>query len=273
MNVTETICYKEADGEQLLADLYLPATTNPRPLFLYLHGGGWFAGDRTEVQWFSRWVEAMLAAGIAVASIEYRFCNVERSVHAPVADCADALRFFDREAARWQLDMTRVAVGGISAGAHLAMMTAFLGEKLKEETKPVPIRAIVALSGPTDLSRMVSEDKAGIEPCLRAIFGGDPPYTPEQMREASPLSWLKALPMQAHLPPILAIHGRCDRLVDAKQPLWIAEEYARRGVSFRLVTVENAGHVFEQARAGAEPSMTFAEVQNEAAEFVLEHLC
>lgn len=273
MNPTETICYKEADGEQLLADLYLPQTTAPHPLFLYLHGGGWFAGDRKELQWFSRWAEAMLASGIAVASIEYRFCNAERSVDAPVTDCVDALQFFVREAMRWQLDMTRVAVGGISAGAHLAMMTAFLGKNLGEEAKSVPIRAIVALSGPTDLSRMVSEDKAGIEPCLRAILGGEPPYAPERMRAVSPLSWLKALPMQAHLPPILAIHGRCDRLVDARQPLWIAEEYARRGGSFRLVTVENAGHVFEQARVGAEPSMTFAEIQSEAAEFVLEHLC
>jgi acetyl esterase/lipase len=82
MKITETICYKEADGIELLADLCLPEAAGPRPLLLYLHGGGWYAGKRTELQWFSGWTDTLLAAGVAVASIEYRFCTEGRSYRA-----------------------------------------------------------------------------------------------------------------------------------------------------------------------------------------------
>ncbi len=271
MNLTETICYKEADGEQLLADFYLPQTTGPHPLFLYLHGGGWFAGKRTELQWFSGWADALLSAGIAVATIEYRFCTGGRSYHAPVGDCADALRFFARNADRWALDPTRVVLGGISAGAHLSMMVAFAGAQFGEKTPLAPVRGVVALSGPTDLTRIRYSDP-GMIPCLEAILNGKAPYDPELMRAASPLTRLRALPMQAYLPPILAIHGACDALVDSQQPVWVAEEYARRGGSFRLIMVENATHVFAQAKPGSDPSLSFAEIQEEAANFTLERL-
>lgn len=40
MQITETICYKEADGAKLLADLCLPEAKEPRPMLLYFHGGG-----------------------------------------------------------------------------------------------------------------------------------------------------------------------------------------------------------------------------------------
>lgn len=272
MNITETICYKEADGIELLADLCMPETQGPHPLLLYIHGGGWHAGRRVELQWFSGWADVLLAAGVAVASIEYRFCTEGRSYRAPVEDCADALRFFARNADRWALDPTRVVLGGISAGAHLSMMVAFAGEQFGEQTPFAPVRGVVALSGPTDFSRIRYTDP-GMVPCMEAILSGKAPYDPEIMRAASPLTWLKRLPMQAYLPPILAIHGACDALVDPKQPVWIAEEYARRGGSFRLITVENATHVFAQAKPGSDPSMSFAEIQEEAANFTLERLC
>jgi acetyl esterase/lipase len=100
----------------------------PTPLLYYIHGGSWMGGNRTFV---GEQLQAMLKNGISVVSIEYRFIQdaaaekIVPSVKAPLSDAARALQFVRSKAAEWNLDKTRVAVSGNSAGACSSLWLAF----------------------------------------------------------------------------------------------------------------------------------------------------
>lgn len=101
---------------------------HPTPLLVYIHGGGWQGGDRSVVR--SMLLPA-LEAGISVASVEYRTVKdstadgVLPPVKGPMLDCARALQFCRSKAGEWNLDKTRVALAGGSAGACTSLWLAF----------------------------------------------------------------------------------------------------------------------------------------------------
>jgi len=108
-----------------------PSATDerPAPLVFFIHGGGWQGGDR-----FSRLAEvlpAMVDAGVAVVSVEYRFIKeamadgIDPPVRAPLLDAARALQTVRHRAADWGIDPRRIAACGSSAGACSSLWLAF----------------------------------------------------------------------------------------------------------------------------------------------------
>ncbi len=100
----------------------------PTPLFLFIHGGGWRGGS-LEAGGIDQSLQIMLDHGISVASVEYRFVTeaegVEPPVKAPLHDAARALQTIRSKAEEWNLDKTRVAASGGSAGACTSLWLAF----------------------------------------------------------------------------------------------------------------------------------------------------
>ena len=104
-------------------DLWLPRTgSQPRPLVIFIHGGGFRQGDKTRIT--AGVIKEYLGAGWAVASLNYRLTN---TAPAPAAylDCARALQYLRHHAAKWTLDPRRVALTGSSAGAGTSLWIAF----------------------------------------------------------------------------------------------------------------------------------------------------
>ena len=112
-----------------LIHFWQAASAAPTPLLLFIHGGGWTAGGR--LNGLSEMLPEMLKRGISVASVEYRFIaeatadNVSPPVQGPLHDAARALQFIRRHAAEWNLDKTRIAASGGSAGACTSLWLAF----------------------------------------------------------------------------------------------------------------------------------------------------
>ena len=106
-------------GRTLTARLYRPAGSRGKtlPLLVYYHGGGWVIGS---VQTHDG-LTANLAqdAGVAVLSVEYRM-SPEFPFPVPCDDAYDAFVWAHANAADLGVDKRRIAVGGDSAGAHLA---------------------------------------------------------------------------------------------------------------------------------------------------------
>ncbi|MFN9719257.1 MAG: family 16 glycoside hydrolase [Planctomycetota bacterium] len=100
----------------------------PTPLLLYIHGGGWQGEGRMSV---ASLLSDMLQNGISVASIEYRFIKeatadgVIPPVRGPLHDAARALQFVRSKADEWNIDKTRIAASGSSAGACTSLWLAF----------------------------------------------------------------------------------------------------------------------------------------------------
>jgi len=103
--------------------LYDPSAdiTSLRPVLVYFHGGGWVIGDLEMEDRSLR--QLALASGCAIAAVDYVLAP-EHKFPAPVTDCMSAVRWFMQNGKDLGLDSARLAIGGASAGANLAMATA-----------------------------------------------------------------------------------------------------------------------------------------------------
>lgn len=111
-------------------DFWKAPSDKPTPLLLYIHGGGWMAGDKSGFG-SKNDLKPYMDAGISVAAINYRFIQqameekVVPPVKAPLHDAARALQFIRSKSSEWNLDKTRVAASGGSAGACSSLWLAF----------------------------------------------------------------------------------------------------------------------------------------------------
>jgi triacylglycerol lipase len=107
------------------------AATQPQPLLLFIHGGGFVFGT-AEGTGISD-MRLARATGCAVASVDYRLAPETRAP-GQVEDCYAALAWCHREAGSLSFDPERMAVGGISAGGGLAANLALMVRDRNEMT-------------------------------------------------------------------------------------------------------------------------------------------
>lgn len=98
-------------------DFYAAKGEGPRPLLVYIHGGGWTSGDKKQDQ---KAFQPFLDKGISYAAINYRYSGIA-PLPAPVHDAARAIQFIRTKAAEWNIDTKHIALTGGSAGACTSM--------------------------------------------------------------------------------------------------------------------------------------------------------
>ncbi|MGB0413877.1 MAG: alpha/beta hydrolase [Coraliomargarita sp.] len=101
-------------------DFWQADSAAPTPLVFVIHGGGWKGGSKERLHKFVD-TEALLDAGISVVAINYRLMgdiepDVMPPVKVPLYDAARALQFVRSQAAEFNIDKTRIAAAGGSAG-------------------------------------------------------------------------------------------------------------------------------------------------------------
>ncbi|MFE3456603.1 alpha/beta hydrolase fold domain-containing protein [Nocardiopsis aegyptia] len=241
---TGLVYARRATGD-LLLDLHRPAPGDrPVPVVLWLHGGGWFTGDRTLAPDL---VHHVRATGCAFASIEYRLSG-QALFPAPLHDVRAAIRFLRRRAAHWGLDPRAIGTWGASAGGHLAALAGLTGHLAalpdEEDTGGDPsVQAVAESYGPVDLAAVVAEaarvgrDVAST-PEAR-LLGGPPSQRTELARYASPLTWVSPA-----APPFQISHGTGDDLVSHTQSERLHEALAAAGVPSELYLVDGYRHGF-----------------------------
>ncbi|RDW85198.1 hypothetical protein BP6252_02788 [Coleophoma cylindrospora] len=91
------------------------------------HGGGWVMGGlKSDEPWCRK---ACASVGCVVFNIAYRLAP-EHAHPTPVLDSWDALQYIIAQGeAQWGLDVRRVSVGGLSAGANIAAVLAILARE------------------------------------------------------------------------------------------------------------------------------------------------
>jgi acetyl esterase len=109
------------DGHSLAARLFVPASQEPLPVLLYLHGGGFTVGSVASHEPLCRHLAHL--AHCAVVSVDYRLAP-EWKFPTAVQDAWDSLAWLREQATTLRLDGSRIAVGGDSAGGTLAAVTA-----------------------------------------------------------------------------------------------------------------------------------------------------
>lgn len=103
--------------ERNVLDFWQAKGEGPRPLFVYIHGGGWTGGDKKQD---TKRYQPFLDKGISCAAINYRLSG-QAPLPAPVHDAARGIQFLRTKAAEWQIDTKHIALTGGSAGACTSM--------------------------------------------------------------------------------------------------------------------------------------------------------
>ena len=113
----------DGPGGPLHIRVYDPELDDPRPILVYLHGGGWVLGNLEARDDFCRaWANE---TGHVVVNVDYRLAP-ENPFPAGLEDARAAVRWAHSHAGAIGGDADRLVVGGDSAGGNLAAATALL---------------------------------------------------------------------------------------------------------------------------------------------------
>ena len=245
------LTYRTATNIDLKLDLYLPmdaTESRPVPLMIYIHGGGWWNGNKEQsVISLLPWIEM----GYAVANVEYRLGGAA-GAPAAVEDCRCALRWLRNHAKEYRLDPARIVLSGHSAGGHLALMTGLVptsagldlscvdraeGGSGEHTMADIPIAAIINWFGITDVKDLLSGPNAKTY-AVRWI--GSNPSTADREALASQLSPLTYV--RANQPPVFTIHGDDDPTVPYTHATRLRDALTRAGVPNEMITVPGGKH-------------------------------
>ena len=227
-------------GQELKLDFYRPAFAKDvleqtRPCVIVIHGGGWDGGDRTQL---AAWNARLVAQGYAVAAVSYRLAP-QWIWPAQRDDVLAAIAWLKSHARELEIDPTRLALLGRSAGAQLATTVGY-------GANDPAIRGVIALYGPHDMpfawSVSREDDALNSLKLFRQYFGG-PPDTPE--RKARYESASGQLLAHAGSPPTLLVHGVPDTLSWYRHSERLAARLQTLGVPHYYLQLPWATHGFD----------------------------
>ena len=155
------------------------SSTQPAPVLLFVHGGGWSRGDKANRQVVEPKIAHWVDQGYLVISTNYRV--LPTSVAQQADDVAAAIAFAQSQAELWGGDPKRFILMGHSAGAHLV---ALIGAGARTAARPQPWRGTVMLdSAALDVPAIMNNRHFGL---YDRAFGADP----RQWSAVSPIAQL-----------------------------------------------------------------------------------
>jgi acetyl esterase/lipase len=230
----ENVEYASPGGQPLFADLYIPENARELPpVIVWLHPGGWIAGDRKTGPDLSRF---LAERGFAMVAVDYRLSR-QAVFPAALEDVKSAIGWVRSAGEKYGFDGNRIGLWGASAGGHLAALAALSDRSLD-------VRAVVDVYGPTDFLRMGPEHRSAKS--FESRFLGAPIETvPELVKKANPVEYAGP-----GAPPFLIVHGSEDRDVDSGQSVLLYEALAAAGNDATLCIIDGLGHGFLENEFG-----------------------
>jgi acetyl esterase/lipase len=239
----------------LQLDLWVPAGDGPAPLVVWVHGGGFMFGDRRilpETFRPNQVFDALLDAGLAVATIDYRHA-LEAPFPAQLTDAKAAVRYLRTFADEFGIATERIGAIGESAGGHIVAALGLTAHRPDLEGthgvlgRSSAVQAVVDWYGVADLTTM---PRHPLPPEIAAKLPPELVTPPEDqltrglqgraLADASPITHVTP-----DAPPFLLVHGTADRLVPFAQSEALHAALTAAGVEARLVRVDGAQHIFD----------------------------
>ncbi|GAA4626482.1 alpha/beta hydrolase [Cellulomonas oligotrophica] len=243
--------YAERSGRTLhlqvlwppLEDEDSPATF---PTVVYVQGSGWREQmlGRTLLE-----LGELARRGYVVAVVEHR-PSVVAPFPAQVADARTAVAFLREHAATYRVDPARMVLAGDSSGGHTAVMAvltdgdpAYCDEPTAE---PLGLRAVVDLSGPTDIAHLDPDPTstahtAPDSPEGLLLGGVDVRENPDRAAAATPMTHVRPA-SEVTLPPLLILHGDADDVVPFEHSVLLHDALRDAGHRVTLYRLAGAGH-------------------------------
>ncbi len=132
VNIEKNIVYSDKNKDTCLLDCYyIPKISNKKqPVILYIHGGGFVAGDKDYRKSLCTW---FATHGYFVVNVNYGLCP-ECHFPEPILHIFDSLGWIIDNSKNKNLDLSKLIVAGDSAGAYYASMIATICTNKKLQT-------------------------------------------------------------------------------------------------------------------------------------------
>jgi len=167
---TAGLAYIQDGHPRHVLDIYTPETADARsrPVIFWIHGGGWQAGDKSDVAVKPK---ALIERGFVFVSTNYRlFPQVD--MDALMDDVSKSLAWVHKNIAKYAGDPNRIFVGGHSAGAQVAALLCTDDRYMKRESVPfTSLKGCIPVDGDTyDVPKVILTGEH-----RQAIYGGKMP--------------------------------------------------------------------------------------------------
>ena len=209
-------------------DIYLPQNrSEDTKVLILIHGGGWNAGEKSEMNAFKDFIREQLP-DIAVVNMNYRLADGNNPPYPmQINDISQLVQeLFDR-AEEFQISK-EIGFIGSSAGAHLSLLWSYAHDTKKQ------VKMVCSIVGPTNLL-----DEAYINTpneVLRALldqFGDET----EVLKEVSPLYQVKS-----SSPATILFYGAQDPLIPNSQGISLRDRLTELNVEHQFTLYPNGGH-------------------------------
>jgi acetyl esterase/lipase len=223
-------------------DVYLPAPVDPdsTPVVFYVHGGGWFAGDKEEA---ANWASFLSEAGCAFVSINYRLTHTSESfiLSHQIDDIGAAITFALRQARDWRVSTTKTAIMGASAGAHLALLYTYAFDARRAVNAAISFCGALDLTEPrlrvADVGADTGMSGVTIGTLVSWLLGQDYARDPAKWRDASPITHISR-----SVVPTFLLHGKADELIPYEQSVRAWKLLTSHGVPSELELLDDVKH-------------------------------
>jgi acetyl esterase/lipase len=230
------LTYLTVGNKELKLDLYGPKITGkPAPLVVLIHGGCWMDGTREEMGFYA---VNLARLGYVTASVDYRLSE-EAPYPAAIEDLRAAIQWLAAHAATYNIDPSRIALLGGSAGGHLVE---YLGYAANTSTKEHPkgsgpkVKAIIPLYGWSDLT----DPSVSYQYYMELFLGNKYADTPKLYEEASPITHV-----DKGDPATLLLHGTIDTIVPITQAEKLAKKLEANNVPYIYAPFKGGYHGYD----------------------------
>lgn len=231
------VVYKSIGDLPLKLDIYCPKKGEDNyPVILFIHGGGWSYGNRTNYQY--ECIEAAKRGYIAI-TMDYRLTiprydqKIGYRYPAQIEDVISVMKWIRSRAKKYKMDISKVGVIGYSAGAHLAQLIGCM--EADGYTQP---KAIFSIAGISDMLSFYSvRYKKRDTEVIDKLFGGKPNELYEKYLHSSPIHHVTG-----DDPPIYILHGLLDEVVPVDQATAMIDRINETGGTVTHNIVENYNH-------------------------------
>jgi acetyl esterase/lipase len=248
--IEEGLVYSTPNGQELKLDLARPAGEGPFPAIVFIHGGGWYLGDRSA---YRDSIEEAARRGYVAATVSYRLMKFDAKQKdttaakpifpAQVHDVKAAVRWLRANAEKYHIDPSRIGATGASAGGHLSLMLGLTDQSANLEgdggntDQSSRVQAVVNVFGPTEMAS--AQSKSTLHWLFRLFLDGTPEESPENYKAASPLTYVSS-----DDPPVLTLQGDLDPIVPVDQATRLDEAMKAAGAPHTLHVYKGQKHGF-----------------------------
>lgn len=223
--------YAGTKNSRQTLDVYAPLKGKGHPVAFWIHGGGWQAGNKTEVHAKPK---AFVDRGFVFVSAGYRLLP-EATIGQMAEDLAKALRWVREHAGEYGGDPDTIFVMGHSAGAQLAALLCTDPRYLKAEGLSMSmLKGCVPVDGDTyDVPTQIATVTAKTAEIYRRKFGDE-----ASQKNLSPVTHVAS---GKGIPPFLILHV-AGHPETGGQSRRLAQSLRDAGVSVRVVAAEGKDH-------------------------------